>query len=335
MKHAHPAISRWLVASCLACAALLASALATAAILGGPPEAIRIEVDGVDRAMADNVRAYLSLTRYVQRDDLTDGQVQTSRRPRRGRGSGRVAPLWLLRSTGAQPHHPRRRHVDRQAAHQARRAGVDARGGRFDHRPGKQGPGDRPRRDGKPAAARDAAGPHRLREAEEGPGTNGSRARIPGRDADTARIAGGPAGARGGHSPAARYRRPLRIRQGDDRAGRDRPEAAAGLHPVHRGPAVLGRAHPQHPVRTRGQLLLFERDGHAGRARPGDADGAGHDPRRAHQARSLRRERGLRHGHRAARAVQVGPPAGERLGSPLVVREHGLKRARRRPSHAT
>jgi translocation and assembly module TamA len=76
MKHAHIAMSRWLVALCLACAALLASASATAAILGGPPETIRIEVDGVDRAMADNVRAYLSLTRYVQRDDLTDGQVR-------------------------------------------------------------------------------------------------------------------------------------------------------------------------------------------------------------------------------------------------------------------
>jgi len=76
MKHAQPAVARWLVAWCLACAALLASALATAAILGGPPDTIRIEVDGVDRAMADNVRAYLSLTRYVTRNDLTDDQVR-------------------------------------------------------------------------------------------------------------------------------------------------------------------------------------------------------------------------------------------------------------------
>jgi translocation and assembly module TamA len=37
---------------------------------------IRIEVDGVERAIADNVRAYLSLSRYTQRDDLTDAQVR-------------------------------------------------------------------------------------------------------------------------------------------------------------------------------------------------------------------------------------------------------------------
>ena len=37
---------------------------------------IRIEIDGVDRAMADNVRGYLTLGRYAQRDDLTDTQVR-------------------------------------------------------------------------------------------------------------------------------------------------------------------------------------------------------------------------------------------------------------------
>ena len=45
MKHAHIAMFRWLVALCLACAALLAGAPAKAAILGGPPQTIRIEVD--------------------------------------------------------------------------------------------------------------------------------------------------------------------------------------------------------------------------------------------------------------------------------------------------
>ena len=39
-------------------------------------DAIRIEIDGVDRAMADNIRSYLSLGRYVQRTDLTDPQVR-------------------------------------------------------------------------------------------------------------------------------------------------------------------------------------------------------------------------------------------------------------------
>ena len=37
---------------------------------------IRIEVDGVDAAMAANVRAYLTLSRYVQRQDLVDTQVR-------------------------------------------------------------------------------------------------------------------------------------------------------------------------------------------------------------------------------------------------------------------
>jgi translocation and assembly module TamA len=59
----------------LAWLALLVVPCATAAVLG-PPDTVRIEIDGVDRAMADNVRAYLSLTRYVQRTDLTDGQVR-------------------------------------------------------------------------------------------------------------------------------------------------------------------------------------------------------------------------------------------------------------------
>ncbi len=37
---------------------------------------IRIEIDGVDRAVADNVRGYLTLTRYVEREDVTDAQVR-------------------------------------------------------------------------------------------------------------------------------------------------------------------------------------------------------------------------------------------------------------------
>jgi translocation and assembly module TamA len=37
---------------------------------------IRIEVDGVDREIADNVRAFLTLTRYLDRDDVTDSQVR-------------------------------------------------------------------------------------------------------------------------------------------------------------------------------------------------------------------------------------------------------------------
>ncbi len=37
---------------------------------------IRIEIEGVDRPIADNVRSYLTLGRYLQRSDLTDAQVR-------------------------------------------------------------------------------------------------------------------------------------------------------------------------------------------------------------------------------------------------------------------
>ena len=49
---------------------LLGAATADAA------DTIRLEIDGVDRAMTDNIRAYLSLGRYAQRTDLTDTQVR-------------------------------------------------------------------------------------------------------------------------------------------------------------------------------------------------------------------------------------------------------------------
>jgi translocation and assembly module TamA len=58
-------------------AAWLAVAMA---LVWGPPGAaadrIRINIDGVDDAIAENVRDYLTLTRYAQRDDLTDAQVR-------------------------------------------------------------------------------------------------------------------------------------------------------------------------------------------------------------------------------------------------------------------
>jgi translocation and assembly module TamA len=71
MKRLHPARHRMRCAWGFACAALLACATAM-----GATDTIRLEIDGIDRAMADNVRAYLSLTRYVQRQDLSDGQVR-------------------------------------------------------------------------------------------------------------------------------------------------------------------------------------------------------------------------------------------------------------------
>ncbi len=37
---------------------------------------IRIEVDGVEREVADNIRAFLTLTRYLDREEVTDAQVR-------------------------------------------------------------------------------------------------------------------------------------------------------------------------------------------------------------------------------------------------------------------
>jgi translocation and assembly module TamA len=54
-------------------AALLACAWVSQAAAA---DRIRIEIDGVSGAVADNVRGYLTLTRYAQRDDLTDAQVR-------------------------------------------------------------------------------------------------------------------------------------------------------------------------------------------------------------------------------------------------------------------
>src|SRR5688572_20108847 len=57
----------WLAAALLALAAPAPTHAA---------DRIRVEIDGVERPIADNVRAYLSLSRYTQREDLTDSQVR-------------------------------------------------------------------------------------------------------------------------------------------------------------------------------------------------------------------------------------------------------------------
>jgi len=65
--------SGWLTriaAAGLAVLALTAGAATHAA------ERIRIDIVGVNDAIADNVRGYLTLTRYAERDDLTDSQVR-------------------------------------------------------------------------------------------------------------------------------------------------------------------------------------------------------------------------------------------------------------------
>jgi translocation and assembly module TamA len=68
MTAGRPAASRVAFACC-----------ALACVLSGAADAaerIRIEVEGVDDAIAENVRGYLTLSRYAQRDDLTDAQVR-------------------------------------------------------------------------------------------------------------------------------------------------------------------------------------------------------------------------------------------------------------------
>jgi len=59
----------------LGCAATAAAAGITERLR--TTERVRIEIDGVEKAVADNVRGYLTLGRYVEREDLTDAQVRT------------------------------------------------------------------------------------------------------------------------------------------------------------------------------------------------------------------------------------------------------------------
>ena len=59
------------------CGAWVAAMLAVTWAAGASAaDRIRIEIDGVDGAIRDNVRGYVALTRFAQRDDLTDAQVR-------------------------------------------------------------------------------------------------------------------------------------------------------------------------------------------------------------------------------------------------------------------
>lgn len=59
-------------ASALLATALVVTLVSSAAVA----ESIRIEIDGVERPIADNIRGFLTLGRYVERDDVTDAQVR-------------------------------------------------------------------------------------------------------------------------------------------------------------------------------------------------------------------------------------------------------------------
>ena len=61
---------------CLPCAWCIAVLALAWAATGEAADRIRINIVGVDDAVAENVRGYLTLTRYAQRDDLTDAQVR-------------------------------------------------------------------------------------------------------------------------------------------------------------------------------------------------------------------------------------------------------------------
>ena len=67
---------RWVGVRFAATLAVLLTCLPCGTALAADAGRIRIEVDGVDREIADNVRAFLTLTRYLDRDDVTDSQVR-------------------------------------------------------------------------------------------------------------------------------------------------------------------------------------------------------------------------------------------------------------------
>jgi translocation and assembly module TamA len=55
----------------------IAAALAVVLASGtAAAESVRIEIDGVERAIADNIRGFLTLGRYAERTDVTDAQVR-------------------------------------------------------------------------------------------------------------------------------------------------------------------------------------------------------------------------------------------------------------------
>ena len=62
----------------LPCLLVLACALAAgwSAPASAAKQHIELRIEGVEREVADNIRSYLTLTRYVTREDLTDGQVR-------------------------------------------------------------------------------------------------------------------------------------------------------------------------------------------------------------------------------------------------------------------
>ncbi len=259
-----------------------------------------------------------------------------ARRPCGGRGRRRDAAFRLLRAGHPEPDQPRRHAVDRAPARQAGRAGDDGIGGRAHHRARRRRAGTARHRRLERPAARQPPRPPGLRPTSQRPAAGRARHRLPRRGADPSRADGEPAWrARRAALPRARDRRALPVRRGVDRAGRDRRGTAATLRPLRDRAGVLHHAHAQHPVRAAGQQLFLDRDDHAGRARPRDADRAGDHPRRPQQAAPLLDQRRLRHRHGDSRPLRLGQSPRQRPGASPALRGDGFRRAAPRSSPAT
>ncbi len=305
------------------------------ALAAAPKERIEIKIDGVPDDMAANVRSYLTLSRYVTRDDLTDPQVRRladravdeaadALRPFgfyaptiRSRTS-RDDPKWIVRLKIVPGEPVRMKNVD-----------VEIIGAGAVDKSLLQ----RRRRDD--AQARHAPRPRQLRGAQGVIDAHGARSRLPRRHADAPRADRESHRPDGGCPHHARDRRPLRIRRPRTRPGRHSTTTCAGLRAFLAGPAVFTRGAEQHAVRARGQQLFLVGRRHAGRTRPGQPDGPGEDPRRADQAQSLCRERRLRHRHRHPRPVHLGQPAGQYQAATGRASNSRPPRSATRPSRAT
>ena len=241
---------------------------------------IRIEIEGVDRAIAANVRTYLTLGRYVQRDDLTDPQVRrladraVDEATDALRPYGYYAPSVRSRTTRDDENWIVRLFIV---------PGEPVRFQVVDIAITGQGEDDTTLRSVihnstvKPGARLEHTAYERLklellRSAQERGYLDAKLERhelIVDPEAQTADV----------HvalTTGGRYQ----FGRDPDRAERDQRPAVRGLPALRRGAALFAGARPQHPVRARGQQLLLDRLGDSGRPGPQDADGARHGARR-------------------------------------------------------
>ena len=244
--HLRPAIA-W-------CGVLLSLAFAAGA---GAADRIEIDIQGVDREIANNVRGFLTLARYTERDDLTDAQVRRLAdravdeaadglrpfgyyEPTIRSRTSRDDPRWIVRLK-IQPGEPVRMdevQVQLQGAGSNEPAllalapaSVLQPGKRLDH------------------AAYDRLRADLLRTAID---LGYLDARLTRRE-----LLVDPPNRKASAFLELDTGRPLQLRRGHRAAGRPRPGPAAALRALPAGHTVLQRAHPQHAVRARGQQLFL------------------------------------------------------------------------------